>query len=38
MPDTCFHCDVKTLRELFISYIYSGPVKQTVNSYSVPSP
>lgn len=37
MPDT-FHCDVKRLRELFISYIYSGFIKHTLSSDCMPGP
>lgn len=38
MPDTYFNCDVKRLMELFISYIYSGSIKQTSNSYFMQGP
>ena len=38
MPDTCFHSDVKRLRELFISYLCSGSIKQTLSAYSMLGP
>lgn len=38
MPDTCFRSDVERLRELFISYLYSGSIKQTLSPYSMLGP